>query len=339
MPEYITLGLSTESTKAKFRKVLEQHRSLSSTIVSLLNRDTTLRWKHRFQSLAGCHVWVEEIIAGCDSMSTLTPILQMLDTYVNFNRLDSRAAALEELLFVVEENQRCRDDVTESTGHRIQEKPQMTDKYVQTLPLLSGPHKQSPGEIAISSVLSLDNQENMTQANDCISTNANQQSQNCLPGLPMLTRMSSMNDGVLPNAQHRTVHIRPQANVYPSYFCPSGQRPSPAMVYAYRRPMATFNQQRHMQMSMQKQVVPCGNGWPLRRFVSNEPMIMEGDIRSRPSVTDQAFVKEPVSVKAEALSPPTTSSWVSNQNLMTERNNSMKGRKRRKSISASELTR
>ena len=61
-------------------------------------RDKYLTAKYRFRSLANCEVWQEHLRPGIDSLANLSPVLRMLDTYVKFNRLESRAAAIEELL-------------------------------------------------------------------------------------------------------------------------------------------------------------------------------------------------------------------------------------------------
>ena len=61
-------------------------------------RDKYLNNKYRFRSLANCEVWQEQLQPGVDSLSNLSSILRMLDTYVKFNRLESRSAAIEELL-------------------------------------------------------------------------------------------------------------------------------------------------------------------------------------------------------------------------------------------------
>ena len=67
-------------------------------LYGLLYRDKYLTAKYRFRSLARCEVWQELLRPGVDSLGTLAPVLNMLDTYVRFNRLESRAAAIEELL-------------------------------------------------------------------------------------------------------------------------------------------------------------------------------------------------------------------------------------------------
>ncbi|XP_076815147.1 uncharacterized protein LOC143461204 [Clavelina lepadiformis] len=97
MPEIVHFGLTTVAIKKKFNDLVKKQGCITKAITHLLNRDKYLTSKYRFRSLANCEVWEET--AEYDTMQSITPVLQMLDSYVRFNRLESRSAAIEELLY------------------------------------------------------------------------------------------------------------------------------------------------------------------------------------------------------------------------------------------------
>ncbi|XP_077970344.1 uncharacterized protein LOC120328391 [Styela clava] len=116
MSSILTLFLGPAPTLVveKFNEFKSIYSSITAAICALLEKDHLLKTKYRFcRSDVKLEDWELEGTPA-DTEIALKEIGQRLDTYVQCSRLDSRAAAIEELLMSPDVNDQGSDDETAS---------------------------------------------------------------------------------------------------------------------------------------------------------------------------------------------------------------------------------